>query len=84
MKILIKPIKITKKKFSKFGELINTKKRRPIIINNGYAKRFHDLGKINTSSKKGNPIISIFSAKKRSFPMENQKLIISIQILSPY
>ena len=52
MKITIKPIKITKKNFSKFGELIDTKKRKPIIINNGYAKRFHDLGKINTSSKK--------------------------------
>jgi len=70
MKILIKPIKITKKNFFKFGELINTKKRKPIIINNGYAKRFHDLVKIDTSSKKGNPIISIFSAKKRSFPMK--------------
>ena len=70
MKITIKPIKITKKNFSKFGELIDTKKRKPIIINNGYAKRFHDLGKINTSSKKGNPIISIFYAKKRIFPMK--------------
>ena len=70
MKITIKPIKITKKNFSKFGELIDTKKRKPIIINNGYAKRFHDLGKINTSSKTGNPTISIFSAKKRSFPMK--------------
>ena len=70
IKIKIKPTKITKKKFSKFGELINTKNKKPIIINNGYAKRFHDLGKINTSSKKGNPIISIFSAKKRSFPMK--------------
>ena len=70
MKITIKPIKITKKNFSKFGELIDTKKRKPITINNGYAKRFHDLGKINTSSKKGSPIISIFSAKKRNFPMK--------------
>jgi len=70
MKINIKPIKITKKNFSKFGELIHTKKKKPITINNGYAKRFHDLGKINTSSKKGSPIISIFSAKKRSFPMK--------------
>ena len=70
MKIIIKPKKITRKSFSKFGELINTKNKRPISINNGYAKRFHDLGKINTSSKKGNPIISIFSAKKRNFPMK--------------
>ena len=70
MKINIRPIKITKKKFSEFGDLINTKKKKPIIINNGYAKRFHDLGKINTSSKKGSPIISVFSAKKRNFPMK--------------
>ena len=68
MKITINPLKITKKNFSKFGELIDTTKRKPLIINNGYAKRFHDLGKINTSSKKGNPIISIFSAKKRIVP----------------
>ena len=45
MKITIKPIKITKKNFSKFGGLINTKNKKPIII-------------------------SIFSAKKRSFPMK--------------
>ena len=70
MKIIIKPKKITRKSFSKFGELINTKNKRPISINNGYAKRFHDLAKINTSSKKGNTIISIFSAKKRNFPMK--------------
>ena len=70
MKITIRPVKITRKNFSKFGELINTKNKKPISINNGYAKRFHDLGKINTSSKKGNPIISIFSAKKRIFPMK--------------
>ena len=70
MKITIRPVKITRKNFSKFGELIDTTKRKPLIINNGYAKRFHDLGKINTSSKKGNPIISIFSAKKRIFPMK--------------
>ena len=35
---IIKPIKITKKNFAKFGELINTKKGNPININNGYAK----------------------------------------------
>ena len=70
MRITIKSTKITKRNFSKFGELINTKNKKPISINNGYAKRFHDLGKINTSSKKGNTIISIFSAKKRNFPMK--------------
>ena len=49
---IFKPVKITKKNFSKFGDLIDTSKKNPININNGYAKRFHDLVKINTSQKK--------------------------------
>ena len=69
MKIIIKPKKITNKNFKKFGEVISTKKIKPININNGYAKRFDNLCKINTSLKKGNTIISIFSARKRRFPM---------------
>ncbi len=69
MKIIIKPKKITSKNFKKYGELISTKKIEPININNGYAKRFNNLCKINTSLKKGNTIVSIFSAKKRRFPM---------------
>ena len=70
MKIIIKPKKITSKNFKKFGDLISTKKIKPININNGYAKRFNNLCKINTSLKKGNTIMSIFSAKKRKFPMK--------------
>ena len=69
MKIIIKPKKITRKNFKKFGEVISTKKIKPININNGYAKRFDNLCKINTSLKKGNTIMSIFSARKRKFPM---------------
>ena len=69
MKIIIKPKKITSKNFKKFGEVISTKKIKPINIKNGYAKRFDSLCKINTSLKKGNTIMSIFSAKKRKFPM---------------
>ena len=69
MKIIIKPKKITRKNFQKFGDLISVKKIKPININNGYAKRFDNLCRINTSSKKGKAIMSIFSAKKRKFPM---------------
>ena len=56
MKIIIKPKKITYKNFKKFGELISTRKVKPMDINNGYAKRFDNLCRINTSSKKGNTI----------------------------
>ena len=69
MKIIIKPKKITRKNFQKFGDLISVKKTKPININNGYAKRFDNLCRINTSSKKGKTIMSIFSSKKRKFPM---------------
>ena len=69
MKIIIKPKKITRKNFQKYGDLISVKKKKSININNGYAKRFDNLCRINTSSKKGKTIMSIFSAKKRKFPM---------------
>ena len=69
MKIIIKPKKITRKNFQKYGDLISAKKKKSININDGYAKRFDNLCRINTSSKKGKTIMSIFSAKKRKFPM---------------
>ena len=69
MKIIINPKKITRKNFKKFGDVISTKKIKSININNGYAKRFDNLCNINTSIKNGNTIMSIFSAKKRKFPM---------------
>ena len=70
MKIRIKPKKINKKNFKKFGQIIDTSKKKYFRINNGYAKRYDNLGKINTSTKKGRTIVSIFSAKKRLFPMK--------------
>ena len=45
---IIKPIKITRKNFTKYGELISSDDVNPIDINAGYAKRFDDLANINT------------------------------------
>ena len=70
MKIKIKPKRVNKSNFRKFGQIIDTSKKKFFRINNGYAKRYDNLGKINTSTKKGKTIVSIFSAKKRSFPMK--------------
>ena len=67
---IIKPIPITKENFSKFGNMITTKDINPLEINNGYAKRFDNIAKIDTSSQNGETTISIFSALKRSFPMK--------------
>ena len=50
---VIKAKKITKKNFSKFGQLIDTSKKNPININDGYAKRFDNLINVDTYKKKG-------------------------------
>ena len=70
METIIKSIKITKKNFARYGELISSDGVNPMDINAGYAKRFDNLANINTSKDEGKTIVSIFSAKKRSFPMK--------------
>ncbi len=66
----IAPKPITKENFSKFGDLITTKNIEPITINDGYAKRFDNIAKLDTSKENGKTTISIFSALKRTFPMK--------------
>ena len=70
MEKIIKPIKITRENFASYGDLISSNAIKPMDINEGYAKRFDDLAKINTSKDKGKTVVSIFSALKRSFPMK--------------
>ena len=71
METVIKPIKITRKNFTEFGDLISSSESiNPIDINAGYAKRFDNLANINTSKDGGKTIVSIFSALKRNFPMK--------------
>ena len=70
MKKIVKPIKITRKNFSAYGDLISSDDVKAININTGYAKRFDNLANINTSMDKGKTIVSIFSALKRTFPMK--------------
>ena len=67
---IIKPIPITTENFSKFGDMITTENIKPLEINNGYAKRFDEIAKLDTSIENGETTISIFSALKRSFPMK--------------
>ena len=70
MDFIVKPKNITRENFSIFGDLISSENVEPIDINAGYAKRFNNLAKIDTLQDKGETIVSIFSALKRSFPME--------------
>jgi len=49
MKTIIKPIKITRKNFAAYGNLISSNDIKPMGINAGYAKRFDNLANIDTS-----------------------------------
>ena len=66
---IITPIPITKENFAKYGDMISTKDIKPLEINNGYAKRFDGIANLDTSKNNGETTISIFSALKRTFPM---------------
>ena len=66
----IKPKPITKDNFKKFGDMITTENINPIEINNGYAKRYDGIAKLDTKKENGESTICIFSALKRSFPMK--------------
>ena len=70
MEIIVKPIKITKENFAEFGDVISPDNVKPMNINAGYAKRFDNLAHIDFAKDKGEPVVSIFSALKRSFPMK--------------
>jgi|TARA_B110000438_G_scaffold290548_1_gene326400 ureidoglycolate lyase len=70
MKITINPKLITKENFSKFGDMITTDDIKPLVINNGYAKRFDGIANLDTSKDNGETTICIFSALKRTFPMK--------------
>ena len=70
MEIKIKPKKITRENFSKYGDLIYKDNTKPIDINNGYAKRFNSLANVDILKNNGQTNISIFQTLKRSFPMQ--------------
>ena len=69
-KLIIKPKPITKENFKKFGDMITTANIKPLEINNGYAKRYDGIVKLDTKKDNGESTICIFSALKRSFPMK--------------
>ena len=68
--LIIKPKPISKENFKKFGDMISTEDIKPLEINNGFAKRYDGIAKLDTKKNNGESTICIFSALKRSFPMK--------------
>ncbi len=62
---------LTPAAFQMFGDVIEASQSgHHFSINNGFAERFHDLARIDVSALDGQPIISIFKAQPRQFPMQ--------------
>ncbi len=62
---------ITAQAFAPFGDVIEATDAAPHFeINQGYAKRYHDLAHIDVASAGGRPILSIFRAKPRQLPLQ--------------
>ena len=71
METVIKPIKITRKNFTEFGDLISSEDINPIDINAGYAKRFDNLANINYFEKWRKDYSKYFFSSKKELSNEN-------------
>ena len=56
--------------FKPFGQVVEARSAKSrFTINEGYAERFHDLAELDLTGFGGRPIVSIFRAQARRFPM---------------
>ncbi len=70
MKLTLFPKKINNHNFKNYGNLISIKNNKFKNINNGFAKNFYDLAKIDINKANGTPKLSIFKVKGRKFPFK--------------
>ncbi len=60
---------LSKAGFAPFGEVIEAEGALTRTINEGYALRRHGLAHVDVASGGGRPILSIFEATRRPFPL---------------
>jgi ureidoglycolate lyase len=60
---------LTKAAFAPFGEVIETKDAKPKLINDGFARRFDGLARIDVAAEGGAVNISLFSGALRPSPI---------------
>lgn len=57
--------------FRPFGDVIEASDTaRHFPINDGYAERYHDLAQLDVAAQGGRPLVSIFRASPRQFPLQ--------------
>ncbi len=61
---------LTPEAFRPFGDVIEANEQATQYdINEGWARRFHDLARIDTGRDGGHPLLSVFRAKARPLPL---------------
>jgi ureidoglycolate lyase len=60
---------LTKAAFQPFGDVIELDGTAPVEINQGFAKRFNNLAKVDVSTGDGTTCISLFTAMQRPAPI---------------
>jgi ureidoglycolate lyase len=61
---------LTRTAFAPFGDVIELDGARHFPINGGTTERFHDLASIDVGEAGGRPIVSVFRAQPRTWPVE--------------
>jgi len=65
----LRPEPLTAAAFRPFGEVIETKRTEPIIINQGFAQRYNDLATVDVTSDGGAVNVSLFNGNPRPLPI---------------
>ena len=66
---LIGPVRLTKRDFAPFGEVIETDGAERRVINAGSTVRFHDLARVDVAAHGGYPLINLFRAQPPALPL---------------
>lgn len=64
-----KPQPLTKAAFARFGDVVEIDGAAPIEINQGFARRFNGLAKVDVASGGAAVNVSLFDVKPRPFPI---------------
>ncbi len=72
--VILQLVPLTAQAFAPFGEVIETRGTEPRMINEGTCRRFDDLATVDVNADGGRPLISIFEATPREFPLRIRAL----------
>jgi ureidoglycolate lyase len=61
---------LTPASFAPYGDVVETATTIPKVINQGFAKRFNDLAKVDVARDGGEVNVSLFVAQPRPMPIE--------------